>query len=201
MQITFDTSKDTLANILAVTHAAFGVAVAAFAAGPALGAGNTAEQTHSDDTNKTDGAGQNVDVTTRDKDGLPWDVRVHSTPATMTEKGVWRAKRGRQETDYNAVKAEYQGGVQQTQQTTQMSAPGGMQKPPAMSAPPVQKTAYQKLFDYLAEMGKQGRAPADWVQESLSGYNVEDGNILNLQNADPKFVEQLHDEFVKVLGE
>lgn len=197
MQISFDTAKDNLATILAVTHAAFGVAVA-LTSEPIAG---KVEQTHSDDGKDEGPSGNPVDVTTRDKDGLPWDVRVHSTPATMTEKGVWRAKRGRQETDYNAVKAEYQGGQQQVQQTAQMSAPGGMQKPPTMSAPPVQKTAYQKLFDYLAEMGKQGRAPADWVKESLAGYNVEDGNILNLQNADPKFVEQLHDEFVKVLGE
>jgi len=29
-----------------------------------------------------------------DKDGLPHDPRIHSTPATLTDKGVWRKKRG-----------------------------------------------------------------------------------------------------------
>lgn len=29
-----------------------------------------------------------------DKAGLPHDNRIHATPATMTEKGFWRAKRG-----------------------------------------------------------------------------------------------------------
>jgi hypothetical protein len=29
-----------------------------------------------------------------DKNGLPWDNRIHSTPQAMTDKGVWRKKRG-----------------------------------------------------------------------------------------------------------
>lgn len=28
-----------------------------------------------------------------DIEGLPWDARIHSTPATKTAKGVWRARR------------------------------------------------------------------------------------------------------------
>jgi len=41
-----------------------------------------------------------------DKDGLPYDARMHSTPATMTDKGFWRKKRGLADATYAQVKVE-----------------------------------------------------------------------------------------------
>lgn len=44
---------------------------------------------------ETDEAGDTpVAPGTLDKTGLQWDDRIHSTPATLTTKQVWRAKRG-----------------------------------------------------------------------------------------------------------
>lgn len=49
----------------------------------------------------------NADGTVRfDKDGLPWDGRIHSDPPTMTKKNVWRAKRGLDDAVFAAVAAE-----------------------------------------------------------------------------------------------
>lgn len=200
MKIAFDTTTDTLAAVLAVTHAAFGVAAepaAASAAAADLGADNPA-------------AG--IDVTQRDKDGMPWDVRVHSTPAKMNADGTWKAKRGRSDAEYAAVRAEYatppaatQGAVTPPPAAADITPPpaAGITPPPATLTPPPAATItpYQRLFDYLAAKTAAGRAPVEWIKESLEGYQVQDGNILNLQSADPKFVEELHAEFVKVLGE
>lgn len=41
-----------------------------------------------------------------DKNGLPWDARIHSNPATLTSKGVWRAKRGADDATVAKVEAE-----------------------------------------------------------------------------------------------
>lgn len=192
MKIAFDTTTDTLAAVLAVTHAAFGVAAepaAAPAAAADLGADNPAAGT---------------DVTQRDKDGMPWDVRVHSTPAKMNADGTWKAKRGRTDAEYAAVRAEYTAPPASTQgAVTPPPAAAGITPPPAagITPPPAALTPYQKFSNYIAGMVESGRAPADWLKDSLLNYQVQDGNILNLQSADPKFVEELHAEFVKVLGE
>lgn len=46
-----------------------------------------------------------------DSRGLPWDSRIHSTPATMTEKQVWRKKRGlNDEALIKRIEAELLGG-------------------------------------------------------------------------------------------
>lgn len=46
------------------------------------------------------------DVLTLDKEGLPWDERIHSSNHQMTAKGVWQRRRGITDEEYNRVKAE-----------------------------------------------------------------------------------------------
>lgn len=41
-----------------------------------------------------------------DKEGLPWDERIHSSNHQMTAKGVWQRRRGITDEEYNRVKAE-----------------------------------------------------------------------------------------------
>lgn len=45
-------------------------------------------------------------VLTLDKEGLPWDERIHSSNHQMTAKGVWQRRRGITDEEYNRVKAE-----------------------------------------------------------------------------------------------
>lgn len=48
-------------------------------------------------------------VPERDAEGVPYDTRIHSSPATLTDKGVWRKKRGVDEITTNRIKAELLG--------------------------------------------------------------------------------------------
>jgi hypothetical protein len=43
---------------------------------------------------------------TLDKDGLPHDTRIHSDPAKLTTKGVWRKRRGVTDAEVTKVEAE-----------------------------------------------------------------------------------------------
>lgn len=45
-------------------------------------------------------------VLTLDKEGLPWDERIHSSNHQMTAKGVWQRRRGITDEEYNRVKVE-----------------------------------------------------------------------------------------------
>lgn len=47
-----------------------------------------------------------IHANTVDKDGVPHDARIHSDPPSMTEKGVWRKKRGISPADHKRITAE-----------------------------------------------------------------------------------------------
>lgn len=44
-----------------------------------------------------------------DKEGLPWDERIHSSNHKLTAQGIWTRRRGITDEVYNAVKAELLG--------------------------------------------------------------------------------------------
>lgn len=44
-----------------------------------------------------------------DKEGLPWDERIHSSNHKLTAQGVWQRRRGISDEVYNSVKAELLG--------------------------------------------------------------------------------------------
>ena len=44
-----------------------------------------------------------------DKEGLPWDERIHSSNHKLTAQGVWQRRRGVTDEVYNTVKAELLG--------------------------------------------------------------------------------------------
>lgn len=60
--------------------------------------------TNSDDAD--DAAPLNINAPAVDGDGVPWDDRIHSSNKQMTDKGVWRKKRGIQDSYYQTVTAE-----------------------------------------------------------------------------------------------
>lgn len=77
----------------------------------------------------------------RDKDGLPWDARVHSETRKMNADGTWRYRRNLDALVKAAVTAELKAlyGGQLTIQTGMVSlpaAPPAPQAPPAPTAPP-----------------------------------------------------------------
>lgn len=202
MQITFDTDKDAIAKVLAVTHAAYGLAVegvlltteANDAIGPTLEVATpTAPIPIAPDDNPATG----VDTLQKDKDGLPWDNRIHSTPPTMTADGMWRAKRGRTAEDYAAVKASY---------APPPTAPAAPPAPPAMPSAPAPispaVTAYTTLSDFLRDAiaNQTSGCSAEWVKDSLTNMGVVDGDVLNLQGEPDEKLQAILGQFKAALG-
>lgn len=126
-------STETLAKILTVLNGSTAIASVAPSTAPAA--------TDDDETTDTD-----VAPGTLDKNGLPWDDRIHSTPAKLTGKGVWRAKRGVTEALVSQVEAELR--ARMAQQPQQPPAPVAAPEQPAAPqyqppAPPVPQHQYQ----------------------------------------------------------
>lgn len=93
------------------------------------------------ETGGDDGA---VDPKSLDADGIPWDVRIHSTPPKRNADQTWRKKRGLDEVTYGQVHAELQAaqagpnGQTTTGTTTSLAAPNGsptVETPPAPPPP------------------------------------------------------------------
>lgn len=83
-----------------------------------------------------------------DKDGIPWDERIHSGTPTLTAGGTWRKKRGVNEVEYGRIHAELQTAhaspnVAGTGITNAPTAPNGsdiampIAPPPPVSAAPI----------------------------------------------------------------
>ena len=138
-----------------------------------------------------DGAG----VPQIDAAGLPWDARIHSTPATITKtSGKWRAKKNVDTALVAQVEAELRGATQQptlqqpaapaaTQQPAmQMPGQPAMQMPgqPAMQMPaaPVVPNHYQDLLALLGPRMNTPQNPAGnlddaWVSQCLGMLQVD----------------------------
>lgn len=66
-----------------------------------------------------------ADVTGQiDKDGLPWDERIHSSNKKMTAKGIWTRRRGISDAEFDQISGE-------------LKAAGETNVPPAPYVPPV----------------------------------------------------------------
>lgn len=53
-------------------------------------------------------AGDGPDPASLDVEGIPWDARIHSTPAKRNADDTWRKKRGVDEVEYGRIHAELQ---------------------------------------------------------------------------------------------
>lgn len=71
-----------------------------------------------------------------DKEGLPWDERIHSSNHKLTARGVWQRRRGVTDEVYNAVKAELLGKWEATEPVTENAPiPAPVQAPVVAPAP------------------------------------------------------------------
>ena len=71
-----------------------------------------------------------------DKEGLPWDERIHSSNHKLTAQGVWQRRRGVTDEVYNAVKAELLGKWEATEPVTENAPiPAPVQAPVVAPAP------------------------------------------------------------------
>jgi len=70
-----------------------------------------------------------------DGSGLPWDDRIHSTPAKLTTKNAWRAKRGVTSAEVAAVEAELRARAPQPVMTAPVPVPMAPVPAPTMPMP------------------------------------------------------------------
>lgn len=74
-----------------------------------------------------------------DKEGLPWDERIHSSNHKLTAQGVWMRRRGVSDEVYNAVKAELLGKWEAAEPVTEDAPiPAPVQAPAPVAPAPVQ---------------------------------------------------------------
>jgi hypothetical protein len=71
-----------------------------------------------------------------DKEGLPWDERIHSSNHKLTAQGVWQRRRGVSDEVYNSVKAELLGKWEAAEPVTE-DAPIPAPIPESVQAPVV----------------------------------------------------------------
>lgn len=91
LTLMIEASAATIARVLASIDNTDAIITATAPAAPiatAIPAMPTPAGSDDDETGDADAAPGSLD-----KNGLPWDERIHSTPAKLTTKGVWRAKR------------------------------------------------------------------------------------------------------------
>lgn len=77
-----------------------------------------------------------------DSEGLPWDARIHASPASLTKKGPWRAKRSLNQLVEQNVKAELRAAL------AAPAAPASVPVPPPPAAPvetPAERTAREAV--------------------------------------------------------
>ena len=131
--IMIEAEPSELARILATLGASASVAV--MSGIPGVGATGNADDDESGDTAAAPGA--------TDKNGLPWDERIHSTPAKLTGKGVWRAKRGVNDALVTQVEAELRSRPQQPAPVPQMQPVMQQPAPVPQPAPMMQQPVPQ----------------------------------------------------------
>lgn len=209
--IHFDTNKDNITAVQAAISKLFGEAPA----------GNEDDAPSAGD--------KACDPNTLDANGLPWDKRIHSDTPTMTDKNVWRKRRGVQPTTVKEVTAELlariAGGAQapaapaapQASAAPQAPAapaapqapkpPAAPAAPPAPPAPPV-NTAFSDLVAFIdTHMAIPANAANDkaliddaWLKSTMEYYGVKDGAVANLAGASQEQIREIHDGMRVALG-
>lgn len=130
-----------------------------------------------------------------DKDGLPWDERIHASSKALTEKGVWRSRRGVDKQLVAKVEAELRG---TTSAPADVAPPTDIPAPPAIAAAPPANLpplpganvaavdpAYAAFVELIANNTQSpenpsGRITADWLKQVLAHFGVAEGNLQNL---------------------
>lgn len=174
-----------------------------------------------DDTGKTASGLQTTEASSSnvqlDKDGLPWDERIHSSSKAMTEKGVWRVKRGLDDKLKTKVEAELRAtlGATPTAATAEATVAAIAEAatpslPPMPGAPALPSPAalpdpaYTALVQLIAQntnsaQNPQGRITDDWVKQVLTHYGVAEGSLQNLAH-NPALIPQISDYIKQALA-
>lgn len=169
----------------------------------------TVVATAADDADDTGGGVGPVATDGLDKNGLPWDERIHSSSKNTNADGTWRYRKGVSPTIRAKVEAELKGAVAAPANPTgniSVSLPS----PPALVTPqlplPVAPltTPYSELVDFLAQhtnsaSNPTGRLTADWIKQALGAYGVPSGDLQNLAHNE-ELTKTVHGLIKQALG-
>lgn len=133
-----------------------------------------------------------------DKDGLPWDERIHAGTKTKTQKGIWTRKKGVDDSVFDAVIAE----LRQQYPAAAASAPATA-TPPAVTTPgaaagptisvptPAPATPYAQLTDWLARNTGEGKQlTPTWVNEQFTANGTSLAALATNQEVAAAWLEQ-----------
>lgn len=134
-----------------------------------------------------------------DKNGLPWDERIHSSSKAFNADGSWRYRKGCPDNTKRDVEAQLRAAVAGNAAPAATTAatlppppaaPAPLPPPPAPPAPaPVaENPAYSEFVQLIAaNTAPAGRIPGpEWVQQTLVAYGVPDGSLQNLAHMPDK---------------
>lgn len=171
------------------------------------GPGSTALQTTTVG-NDDDGAPDN-NAPTVDKNGLPWDARIHSSSKGMNKDGTWRSRKGVDEKYVKQIEAALRSTIAAGQSATTDAAPvqttvPGLPPLPTPGAtpslPPLPNAVNPKFTAFVEFVGANmqavgGRLTDQWLKTVLMSLGCADGDIQNLAHA-PELLDKI-DAYVR----
>lgn len=191
VQLALDATPAQVARAVAMIHAAFEMQTDADVPAVATEAPAVAPQV----------TPEQVASAELDKDGLPWDERIHAGTKTKTQKGIWTRKKGVDDAVFDAVIAELR-----QQYPAADAAPAAVTPPVVPTAPtvptvpsinlpaaPAALTPYQELTDWLAKNTGADKAPLtdEWVKQTFA----DNGTSLAALATDQDKAKQFLDAF------
>ena len=204
--IQFAPGVHSQAQVVAAIAAIYGLTAESAPLATAIQPGNEPEE-----AGGAPAAGQTVDA-----EGVIYDKRIHSDPAKLTEKGVWRARRNVDKALVAQVIAAQKGGA--VAQTAVTAAPAVAGLPtlaavpglPTLAAPVVAQapSAFEQFTTFVAENLRStanpgGKFDEAWVQACIGAYGIKDAEgkstVLMLQHAAPDRITDIHKAMVKAI--
>lgn len=119
-----------------------------------------------------------------DKEGLPWDERIHSSNHKLTAQGVWQRRRDISDEVYNSVKAELLGKWEAAEPVTENAPipapiPEPVQAPVVAPAPVAPAAPAQSTFETFSSKLQYALAnkliEANYMQGVLNTVNATFG--------------------------
>lgn len=102
-----------------------------------------------------------------DAAGMPWDERIHSSAKSKVKDGTWKLRRGVEDHEVQAVKAEYRGGVPEKQ-----PAPVEHVAPAATPAPMPNIVTREQITVKITQGMAAGKFMPQQVQQLLSANGI-----------------------------
>lgn len=141
-----------------------------------------------DDTTGAPPADVSAAVGDLDVHGLPWDARIHASTKAKNADGSWRYRKGVADTQKSKVEKELRAALaaNPAPSSPTPALPVALPATPGLPAAPALPTvnpAYTAFVEFIAARtapAPGARLTPEWVQQALTTYGVENGQMQNL---------------------